>query len=53
MVALGAGPALLIQDFDQQGAVKQATVVRSTSERMYSVSSRNRELSIKLANPVP
>ena len=52
-VALRAGPALLIEDFDEKGAVKRATVVRSTSERMYSVSSRNRELSIKIANALP
>jgi hypothetical protein len=52
-VALGAGPALLIEDFDQKGALKQATVVRNTSERMYSVSSRNRELSMKIANALP
>ena len=52
-VALRAGPGLLIEDFDRKGAVKQATVVRSTSERMYSVSSRNRELSIKIANALP
>jgi hypothetical protein len=52
-VALGAGPALLIEDFDQKGALKQATVVRNTSERVYSVSSRNRELSMKIANALP
>jgi hypothetical protein len=52
-VALRAGPALLIEDFDEKGAVKWATVVRSTSERMYSVSSKNQELSIKIANALP
>jgi hypothetical protein len=52
-VALRAGAALLIEDFDEKGAVKRATVVRSTTERMYSVSSRNRELSIKIANALP
>ena len=52
-VALRTGPALLIEDFDEKGAVKRATVVRSTSERMYSVSSRNRELSIKISNALP
>jgi hypothetical protein len=52
-VALRAGPALLIEDFDEKGAVKRATVICSTSERMYSVSSRNRELSIKIANALP
>jgi hypothetical protein len=52
-VSLRAGPALLIEDFDEKGAVKWATVVRSTSERMYSVSSKNQELSIKIANALP
>jgi len=52
-VALHTGPALLIEDLDEKGAVKQATVVLSTSERMYSVSSRIRELSIKIANTLP
>jgi hypothetical protein len=52
-VPLRAGPALLIEDFDEKGAVKRETVVRSTRERMYSVSSRDRELSIKIANALP
>jgi hypothetical protein len=52
-VALRTGPALLIEDFDEKGAIKRATVVRSTSERMYSVSSTNRELSIKIADTLP
>jgi hypothetical protein len=52
-VALRSGPALLIEDFDEKGGVKRATVVRSTSERIYSVSSRNRELSIEIANALP
>jgi hypothetical protein len=52
-VGLRAGPALLIEDFDESGAVKRATVFHTTSERMYSVSSRNRELSIKIANALP
>jgi hypothetical protein len=52
-IALQAGQALLIEDLDENGTVKRATVVRSTSERMYSVSSRNRELSIQIANALP
>src|ERR1035437_151790 len=52
-VALRAGPALLIECVDEKSAVKRATVVRSTSERMYSVSSGNRELSMKIANYLP
>jgi len=52
-VALRGGPALLIEEFDEKGAVKRATVVRSTSERMYAVSSRQRELSMNIANTLP
>jgi hypothetical protein len=52
-VALRAGPALLIEDLDEKGVVKRATVIWSTSERMYSVSSKNRELSVKIADNLP
>jgi len=52
-VALRAGPALLIEDVDGKGGVKRATVTWSASERMYSVSSRNQELSMEIANALP
>src|ERR1700692_593894 len=52
-VALRAGPALLIEDLDDKGVAKRATVIWSTSERMYSVSSKNRELSVKIADDLP
>jgi len=52
-VALRAGPALLIEDLDEKGVVKRATVIWSTSERMYSVNSKNRELSVKIADDLP
>lgn len=52
-VSLQAGPAMLIEEIDDRGAVKRVTVVRSTSERMYSVSSGNRELSVKIADTLP
>jgi hypothetical protein len=52
-VALRTGSALLIEDFDKKGRVEQATVTWSTSERMYSVSSKNREQSIEIANALP
>jgi len=48
-VELRAGPALLMEAFDE----KRATVIWSTSERMYSVSSKDRELSMKIANALP
>jgi hypothetical protein len=52
-VELRAAPALLIEDLDEKGVVKRATVIWSTSERMYSVSSKNRELSVKIADDLP
>lgn len=52
-VSLHARPAILIEEVDDRGAVKRVTVVRSTSERMYSVSSGDRELSMKIADAIP
>lgn len=52
-VALQAGPALLIEDLDDKGNVERATVIRSTSERLYSVSSKSPELSVKIMNALP
>ncbi len=52
-VALRAAPALLIEDLDEKGVVKRATVIWSTSARMYSVSSKNRELSVRIADDLP
>jgi hypothetical protein len=52
-VSLHARPAMLIEEVDDRGAVKRVTVVRSTSERMYSVSSGDRELCMKIADALP
>ncbi len=52
-VSLHARPAMLIAEVDDRGAVKRVTVVRSTSERMYSVSSGDRDLSMKIAAALP
>lgn len=52
-VSLQAGPAMLIEEVNDRGAVKQVTLVRSTRERMYSVSSGNRELTMKIADALP
>ncbi len=52
-VALRAGPALLIENLDEKGVVNRATVTCSASERMYSVSSKSRELSVKIAGGLP
>jgi hypothetical protein len=52
-VSLHAGPAMLIEETNDRGEVTRVTVVRSTSERMYSVSSGNRERSMKIADALP
>lgn len=52
-VSLRQGPALLIEEDDGRGAVKRVTVVRTSSERMYSVSTGNRERSTKIADSLP
>ena len=52
-VALRAGPGLLVEDLDEKGMVKRATVICSSSERMYSVSSKNRKLSVQIADELP
>ncbi len=52
-VSLQGGPAMLIEEIDGRGAVHRVSVVHSTSERMYSVSSGDRELSMKTADALP
>jgi len=52
-LALQAGPALLIEDLNENGCVSRAMVIVTTSERIYSVSSGNRPLSVQIANSLP
>lgn len=49
-ISLKMGSAILIEELDDRGTVRQVTVIRSTSQRMYSVSSGNRELSLSIAD---
>ena len=49
-ITLQAGPALLIENFDNRGGVQRATVIRSAIDRIYAVSAANRDLSIRTAN---
>ncbi len=52
-VPLRSGTALVIEDFDDHGKLERVTVIRSTSERIYTVSTRNRELGIRIAEALP
>ena len=52
-VSLRAGPGLLIEDFADNGELERVTVLRSTNERIYSVSAKSREVSLKVADALP
>ena len=52
-VSMQKGPALMIEDLDEQRATKRATVISSTSERVYSVTTGNPDLSVKIADSLP
>ncbi|HEY1495699.1 MAG TPA: hypothetical protein VGF49_14200 [Candidatus Solibacter sp.] len=52
-VPLRSGTALVIEDFDDQGKLERVTVIRSTSQRIYTVSTKNRELGIRIAGALP
>ncbi len=52
-LALPAGPAVLIEKFAATGSVERATILCSTSERVYSVSSPGQALSVRIAESLP
>lgn len=52
-VSLRSGSGLLIEDFDDNGELEQVTVLLSTKERIYIVSSKHREQSLKVADALP
>jgi len=52
-VSLQAGPALLIEEFNDDGTPGRVTVLRSTSERMYCVLTNNRQLTLTIADALP
>jgi hypothetical protein len=52
-VSLQAGPALLIEEFNDDGTPGRVTVLRSTSERMYCVLTNNRQLALRIADALP
>ena len=55
-LSLRNGPALMIEDFDDEGRVwiaQRVTVIRSTAERIYAVSANDRQLALKVAESLP
>ena len=52
-VSLRNGPALVIEDFDDKGASERVTVIRSSRDRVFSVSSKTRKVSVRVAESLP
>jgi hypothetical protein len=52
-VSLRTGPALLIEDFKDDGSVGRVTVLRSTSERIYCVLAMDRQTALRVAEALP
>jgi hypothetical protein len=52
-VSLQAGPALLIEEFNDDGTPGRVTVLRSTTERMYCVLTNNRQLALRITDALP
>jgi hypothetical protein len=47
------GTALVIEEFEDRGALQRVTVIRSTQERTYSVSTNRRDVAIRVAESLP
>jgi len=52
-LSLVNGPALLAEEYGDNGAIARETVIRSTSDRIYAVMSPSRDLSVKIAAALP
>lgn len=52
-VSLRSGPALLVQEFNDDGASGGVTVLRSTSERIYCVFANSRQAALRIADALP
>lgn len=52
-LSLRNGPALLIEDFGDDGKLQRVTVIRNTSQRIYAAMSPSRQLSVRIAEALP
>ena len=52
-VSLRAGPALLVEEFNDDGTAGRVTVLRSTSERIYCVLANDRQPALRIADALP
>jgi hypothetical protein len=52
-LSLVNGPAMLMEEYGDSGAISRETVIRSTTDRLYAVMSPSRDLSVKIAAALP
>jgi hypothetical protein len=52
-VVLRSGPAVLIQEFRQDGSVDRVTVIRTTGDRIYSVETKSRAQAFEIGDALP
>ncbi len=52
-VRLRTGPALLIEDFDDKGVFERATIIRTTGQRIFGVTSSTTETCLRIADALP
>jgi hypothetical protein len=52
-VILRSGPALLVQEFNDDGRPPRMTVLRTTSERMFAVEANSRQQALEIGDTLP
>lgn len=52
-LSLVNGPALLTEEYGDNGQIARETVIRSTPDRLYAIMSPTRDLSVKIAASLP
>jgi hypothetical protein len=52
-VSLRAGPALLVEEINDDGTAGRVTILRSSSERIYCVLANNRQVALRTADALP
>jgi hypothetical protein len=52
-VILRSGPALLVQEFNDDGRPPRVTVLRSTSDRIFAVETNSRQQALEIGDALP
>ncbi|HVW11772.1 MAG TPA: hypothetical protein VHC90_24485 [Bryobacteraceae bacterium] len=52
-IVLRSGPAMLVQDFNDDGSAGRVTVLRSTPDRIFAVETNNRQQALEIGDALP